>query len=131
MSNFFIPGHGEDALGQGLSYQNHSKMLEERLKNRGTAKNRRPSKMYAESGPRSGSRLDQRLTKVANEILAARHARRPFIDAKKEELKKERQRQKKMLEDLGLGNIKDGGVKNFKGGGAVMKGRGGSYKGCK
>tara|TARA_S200002703_G_scaffold30397_2_gene26387 strand:+ start:1210 stop:1605 length:396 start_codon:yes stop_codon:yes gene_type:complete len=131
MTNFFIRGYGSDAMGQGLSYQKHEKKLDDRLKNRGTAKNRRPSKMYAESGPRSGSRVDQKITKLANEILAARRARRPFIDAKKEELKKERQSQKKMLEDMGLGNVKDGGVKGFKGGGAVMKGRGGSYKGCK
>jgi len=131
MGNFIILGAGEDAMGKGLSEKKHGKKLDDRLKNRGTAKNRRPSKMYAESGPRSGSRVDNKITEFANELLAARRARRPFIDAKKEELKKERQKQKKMLEDMGLGNVKDGGVKKFKGGGAVMKGRGGSYKGCK
>ena len=127
MGNFMIRGYGEDALGKGLSKQKHGKELDDRLKNRGTAKNRRPSKMYAESGPRSGSRVDKKITELANEILAARHARKDAHKAKKEQMKIDRQKQEELLEAMGLGGEKDkpdadgyrnGGsvnIKNFKG----------------
>jgi len=119
MSNILIPGTGDDALGGGLSKVKHGKKVEQRLQNRGTAKNRRPSKMYAEKGPLSGSREDRMITKHVNEMLANRRARAAHHQAKLEEMERAREKAQKLRQQLGSSGKET----------PMMKARGGTFKG--
>ena len=119
MSNILIPGAGDDALGGGLSKVKHGKKIEQRLQNRGTAKNRRPSKMYAEKGPRSGSREDRMITKHVNEMLAARRARAAHHEAKLAEMERAREKAQKLRQQMGVNKSET----------SMMKARGGTFKG--
>jgi hypothetical protein len=119
MSDTLFFGMGKDALGGGLSKIKHGKKIEQRLRNRGTAKNRRPSKMYAESGPRSGSREDRLITKHVNEMLAARRARAAHHEAKLKEMELAREKAQQLRQQMGVNKSET----------SMMKARGGTFKG--
>ena len=119
MSDTLFFGKGKDALGGGLSKVKHGKKIEQRLQNRGTAKNRRPSKMYAEKGPLSGSREDRLITKHVNEMLANRRAREAAKQAKLAEMERAREKAQQLRQQMGVNKSET----------SMMKARGGTFKG--